>query len=151
MNNQPRYLLKNLTDNKNKNASVQFIKYFFTGSIAAVVDISSFLLFSISLHIDYRISIVLSFTLGTLTNFFICNAFVFERKSLSLFTAAYRHYLSSLGGLVTNEIVMMLLIELLNFSNLLIAKLIATAAAFMVNFLLIKFYAFNSKIKILQN
>jgi putative flippase GtrA len=151
MNNHPRYSLKNITDKKNKNAFVQFIKYFFTGGIAAVIDIGSFLLFSISLHIDYRISIVLSFTLGTLTNFFICNAFVFERKSLSLFAAAYRHYLSSLGGLVTNEIVMMLLIELLNFSNLLIAKLIATAAAFMVNFLLIKFYAFNSKVKILQN
>jgi putative flippase GtrA len=124
------------------------VRYGFVGGIAAVVDIGSFSLFSIVFKIEYRVAVFMSFTLGTLTNFAISNAFVFNRRSLVVWRACLRHYFSSLGGLVTNELVMMLFVEALRYQNLIIAKIIATGAAFFVNFTLIRFYAFNSKLSL---
>lgn len=134
----------------NKPVFKQLIKYFFVGAIAAIIDIGSFAIFTKLFNIDYRLAVFFSFTLGTLTNFLICNAFVFDRKELSIFNACIRHYFSSIGGLIVNEIVMISLIEIINFNYLITAKIIATICAFLVNFILIKFFAFNSKIKIIQ-
>jgi len=137
-------LLKKQADN----ILIQLFRYTFVGGTAALVDFGSFAVFTIYFLIDYRLAVFFSFTLGTLTNFFLCNAFVFDRKSLPIWVACIRHYLSSSGGLATNEIVLIFLVEVVHFNHLLIAKIIATVSAFIVNFLLIKFYAFNSKIKI---
>lgn len=135
-------LLKNRTDK----TLIQLFRYTFVGGTAALVDIGSFNIFVSYFLIDYRLAVFFSFSLGTLTNFALCNAFVFDRRSLPIWLVCVRHYLSSLGGLATNEIVMIFLVEVLHFDHLLIAKMIATASAFLTNFLLIKFYAFNSKI-----
>lgn len=128
-------------------ARVQFSKYFFSGAIASLVDIFSFIIFVSVFSIDYRISIFLGFTLGTLTNFAICNAFVFDRKTLSLWNSCARHYFSSLGGLATNEFVIIYLVEFMTF-GFLTSKIIATFAAFVVNFLMIKYFAFNSDLRL---
>jgi len=141
-----RKLFKNQTDN----TFIQLFRYTFVGGTAALVDIGFFSIFVYYFLIDYRLAVFFSFSLGTLTNFVLCNAFVFDRKSLPIWLACIRHYLSSLGGLATNEIVMIFLVEILHFDHLLAAKIIATASAFLTNFLLIKFYAFNSKIKIIN-
>ena len=134
---------------KSKSSTIhQLFRYFFVGGAAALVDIGSFTLIMRYFIIDYKIAIFLSFTLGTLANFTLCNIFVFERKSLSIVHTGIRHYLSSLGGLFTNEIVMIFLIDIINFKTLLVAKIIATGCAFIVNFSLIKFYAFNDKLKL---
>jgi len=128
----------------------QFFRYMFVAGIAAGVDISSFAVFAKYLNIDYRVSVFLSFSCGTLTNFFLANAFVFDRKTLSLWVACLRHYASSLGGLATNEIAMIILVGVVHFYNLMIAKVIATGCAFVVNFTLIKFYAFNDRVNIFK-
>ena len=134
----------------NKISLTQFIKYFFTGATAAIVDVSSFVLFASVLNIYYLIAVFFSFTLGTLTNFFICNYYVFKRGDLPLWVAGVRHYFSSIGGLIVNWVVMIFLIEILSFQSMFLSKVIATGCAFIVNFLLIKFFAFNSNIKIFK-
>jgi putative flippase GtrA len=126
----------------------QLFLYGLAGGTAAVIDIGSFYSFVNFLHVDYRLAIFFAFTLGTLTNFSLCNAFIFERRDLSLKKACARHYLSSLGGLATNEIVVISLVELAHFEDLLLAKVIATVIAFIVNFSLIRLYAFNSNASI---
>ncbi len=131
--------------------AAQLIRYAFVGGIAATVDVGTFSFFAIYLSLDYRIAILLGFTLGTLTNFAISNAFVFDRKSLPVWVACIRHYVSSLGGLATNEVVMIALIELAQFEHLFLAKLIATGCAFVTNFILIKYFAFNEKIRLFKS
>jgi putative flippase GtrA len=140
-----RYLGK-----KTDNLFIQLFRYTFVGGTAALVDYGSFVVFAIYFSIDYRLAVFFSFSLGTLTNFVLCNAFVFDRKSLSIWLACVRHYVSSVGGLLTNEMVMIFMVEILNFKNLLIARILAMACAFVVNFLLIKFYAFNSRVRIIS-
>lgn len=123
----------------------QFLRYFLVGGIAAIVDISSFMLFVKGMHIDYRLAAVFSFTAGTLTNYMLANAFVFDRGRLAFLEAGVRHYFSSLGGLAVNEAVLILLIGSFELQPLL-AKLVATGAAFGANFVMIKFFAFNDRI-----
>ena len=135
-------ILNRIMSKKDADARLQFIKYFMTGAIAAALDISFFMIFVNVFLLDYRIAIFLGFTFGTLANFALCNAFVFDRKSLTIINSCARHYVSSLGGLVTNEIVVIYLVEFIGF-GLLISKIIATFAAFVVNFALIKYFAFN--------
>ncbi len=130
---------------------VQLIRYALVGSIAALVDIGGFSFFALLLAIDYRIAVFLGFTLGTVTNFILSNAIVFDRKSLPIWVACIRHYVSSLGGLGTNELVMIVLVEIVRVDNLFIAKLIATACAFITNFTLIRYFAFNEKIRLFKS
>jgi putative flippase GtrA len=119
------------------------VRYAVVGGFAAVVDIGTFQAFTRLLHLDYRLAVFLSFTCGTLTNFALCNLFVFDRKDLSLYRAWFRHYVASIGGLITNEIVMITLVDHAGVSNLLMAKIAATGVAFVVNYTLMKVYAFN--------
>ncbi len=126
----------------------QLLRYGVAGGIAALVDIGSFYVFAAYLQVYYLVAVFLSFSLGTFTNFLICNACIFDRGTLPLGRALIRHYMSSLGGLATNMAVMFSLIGLFFFRDILAAKIIATILAFFVNFTLIKFYAFNSKVSL---
>lgn len=121
----------------------QVVRYAGAGGVAAVVDIGTFDVFTRRCHIDYRVAVIMSLTLGALTNFVLSNAFVFDRKSLSLWHAAVRHYLASLGGLAVNEIVLIALLSGFKLSSQLVAKIIATGVAFFVNFAVMKMCAFN--------
>ena len=123
-------------------------RYCIAGGIAAIIDIGSFYFFVTYLSIYYPLSIFISFSLGTFVNFLICNFFIFDRGHISFERTFLRHYLSSLGGLATNELVMFSLIDIIHFQGMLVAKIISTVSAFFVNFLLIKFYVFNSKVSL---
>ena len=137
----------NIASKNDASGRSQFIKYFIAGAVAAIVDITFFMIFVNVFFVDYRIAIFLGFTLGTLTNFALCNAFVFDRKSLTILNSCARHYVSSLGGLVTNEVVVISLVDFIGF-GMLISKIAATFAAFAVNFILIKYFAFNSDLRL---
>jgi putative flippase GtrA len=131
---------------KKKSIFSQIIRYFITGFIAAIIDFSTFATFVYVFNVYYPIAIFLSFSFGTITNFFICNFFVFDRTS-SLSRTMLKHYISSLGGLTINEITVILLTEFVKFPYLMISKAIGIGLAFIVNFLLIKFYAFKDNKK----
>jgi putative flippase GtrA len=128
--------------------SAQLFRYGIAGSIAAIVDVGSFFFFITYLSIYYPIAIVFSFSLGTFVNFLICNSYIFDRGNLPFGRAFLRHYFSGLGGLLTNELLMFSLIDIVHFPGMLAAKIIATICAFFVNFTLIRFYAFNSQISL---
>ena len=127
---------------------LQLFRYLFVGGFAAIIDIGSFAIFATILGIDYRIAVFLSFTLGLTTNFILSNTFIFQRKTLTLRVVYVRQYVSGLGGLAVNELVMIGLVEGLGMQNLILGKVIATGCAFIVNFTLVKNYAFNHRISI---
>lgn len=136
-----------------KKSIIQFIKYFITGALSVCIAFPSFVLFNY-LGIHYVAAVFLSFTLGTLTNFAICNAFVFDRGCLSLVEAGARHYLSSAGGFLVNMGTTIFLVEVLSFQSLFlksVAQLIAIGCAFIFNFTFIKFFAFNFRIALLPS
>ncbi|MEM1369736.1 MAG: GtrA family protein [Cyanobacteria bacterium P01_H01_bin.15] len=122
----------------------QLYRYTFVGGAAAVVDISSFALFSEIFQIDYRIATIFSFTLGALVNFSLCNWLVFRGKLSPLWLVFIRHYFSGIYGLLINEVSMITLVELLEFEQLIPAKIISTGVAFIFNFLIKKFYVYNN-------
>ena len=126
----------------------QLFRYGIAGSMAAIADVGSFFFFTMYLSIYYPIAVVFSFSLGTFVNFLLCNSYIFDRGRLTFRRAVLRHYFSSLGGLLTNELVMLSLIDVLHFQGMLAAKIIATFLAFFVNFTLIRFYAFNSNLSL---
>ncbi|MDB9529339.1 GtrA family protein [Oscillatoria sp. CS-180] len=133
---------KSFQHDTQKTAS-QLFRYFFVGGTAAVVDIAFFAFFTKFLSIDYRIAVVFSFSLGVLTNFSLCNWLVFRGKLSPLWLVFIRHYLSSIYGLLANEVVMITLVELLQFERLILAKVVGTGIAFFLNFAIKKIYVYN--------
>ncbi|NET33296.1 MAG: GtrA family protein [Cyanothece sp. SIO1E1] len=125
------------------NTCNQLWRYFIVGGTAAIVDIGTFAVFSRYFLIDYRIALALSFSLGVLTNFSICNIFVFKRQLSPLWLVFTRHYLSSFYGLLSNEIIVILLVEFIHYENLILAKIFSTGITFINNFLIKKFYVYN--------
>ena len=121
----------------------QLYRYFFVGGTAAVVDICAFAFFSQILLIDYRIAVVFAFSVGVLVNFSLCNWLVFRGKLSPLWLVFTRHYLSSISGLIANEVVMITLVEGFQFERLILAKVMGTGVAFFVNFATKKFYVYN--------
>lgn len=109
-----------------------------------VVDVSMFAVFSKVFLIDYRIAVVLGFACGVVTNFSLCNWIVFGRQSLPLWHVFTKHCFASLYALLANEIVMISLVEFLDFENLVLAKVISSGIAFVFNFAIKKFYVYNN-------
>lgn len=130
---------------------VQLFRYFWVGLAAAIVDFSVFALFVKWVHMDYRLSVVMGFLFGTFINFMLCNHLLYTRHAdLHVLRACFRHYISSVGGLITNEIVIIICVEWVGLQSVLLAKIIATGIAFFVNFTLIRFYAFNHKLGVMK-
>lgn len=129
----------------------QLLSYGFVGGSAASIDITCLWLLVHYMDLDYRLANFFSFTVGTFINFLLCNFFIFEKRALSFARACARHYFSSVGGLIVNMTVLILLAELVLGDEglaLFLSKLAATGCSFVFNFTMIRFYAFNSNMSL---
>jgi putative flippase GtrA len=126
-----------------RKTKIQLFQYLFVGGIATVVDIGMFSFFAQALAIDYRIAIVLGFSCGVVVNFTLCNWIVFAGKRKPWWAVFTRHYLASLSVLAINEIMMISLVEMFNFNNLILAKIMSSGVAFILNFAIKKSYVYN--------
>ncbi|MBT3348716.1 GtrA family protein [bacterium] len=132
---------------RHKKFLVQLFRYGVAGGSGAAVDIAIFSALVFLAAVDYRIAVVISFSVGTVVNFFLCAFWIFPETNLKLWTRLGRHFFSSFGGLLTNEVGLILILELFAWPHPFWAKIIATAASFFVNFVLFKYFAFNDKIR----
>lgn len=66
---------------KTNNSFIQFIRYFFVGGIAAVVNIGSLFVFTDLFDINYIISNIFAFILGLMTNYCLSKKFVFTNDN----------------------------------------------------------------------
>lgn len=134
---------------KSKNSAsktkIQLFQYLLVGGIATAVDVGMFSFFAQALSIDYRIAIVLGFSCGVVVNFSLCNWVVFAGRRKSLWVVFVRHYLASLSVLAINEIAMISLVEVFDFKNLILAKIMSSGVAFILNFAIKKNYVYNDK------
>lgn len=114
---------------------IRLAKYFCVGGLAACLDICLFTLFAGYLNFPWAFVSVASFILATTLNYFLSVNFVFQsgrRYGKSREIAGV--FLVSVLALLVNQAVLYLLIVIFGF-NLIIAKIIATGAVFIFNYL----------------
>ena len=132
----------------------QFFQYFLVGGVAAAADLAVFAFLVQYLGVNYLLSATASFLVGTVINFSLCLRFVFRLKGHSPAVALWRKLLSGVLSLAINLSAMFLMVDILAFdqmrfeafhslNGLLLARVIAIALAFFVNFVLTKYYAFQ--------
>jgi putative flippase GtrA len=123
---------------------MNFIKYFIVGGAAALVDLGGFLWLTSSLRIQWFAAACTSFTLATLVNYILSITFVFRSG-----VRFRRHqevalvFLVSLVGLACNQIVLGLMIVQVGLPKV-EAKLAATSAVFIWNYMARKHLVFSS-------
>lgn len=121
--------------------SKQFAAYFFVAGMAAVIDLSTVYALLETVPWHYTFAVSGGFVTGTITNFLLSNFLIFSRKG-SFGATFVKHFASSAVGFLVNLSTVIICVELF-FLPVMVSKVIALGFSFVVNFLLIKFYAFG--------
>jgi putative flippase GtrA len=122
---------------------MRIIRYFFVGSVAALIDITIFFLFAKLAGFNYLIVGAIGFILATLVNYILSIRHVFEsqvrfsRNKEVLFV-----YIISLFGFIMNQLVLYTCIDLARV-EMMLSKIIATATVFFFNFYARKNFVFK--------
>lgn len=116
------------------NIFIQFIRYFFVGGIAAVVNIGMLYVFTNILNIYYIISNVLSFTLGLITNYVLSKLYVFKEETSISKTKEFIIY--AIIGIIGLGVDTLLLYIFTNYFKiyLMFSKILSTVIVFIWNF-----------------
>lgn len=112
------------------------------GASSTTIDTSIFVL--AAKMIDYKFALALGCMVGVFFNFWLCDVFIFNRTG-SFWKACARHYIACSFGLILNQLGMILLISILQWHKLIVARLVVATFTFMCNFFLIKSFAFASR------
>lgn len=130
-----RQHIDNILKNEANNFIVQFFRYFISGGTAFLVDYSILIFLKELFNVHYLIAATISFIIALFVNYAICKIWVFSiyKKNNKIFEILI-FFLTSLFGLVINDVTLWFFKELINFDYR-IAKLFATAIAFIWNFL----------------
>ena len=119
---------------KTDNSLIQFIRYFFVGGVAAVVNIGMLYIFTDICHIYYLISNVLSFTMGLIVNYILSKKFVFQEETKLNKTKEFLIYaIIGILGLGIDTLLMGIFTSVLSIYYM-ISKIISTMLVFIWNF-----------------
>lgn len=133
--------MKNLVFARTQAIHIQFLRYFFVGGSAAVVDLLSFAFFTEEMGFHYLVSAIFAYGLGLFWNYILCIFWVFESKH-GRFTEIKRIILVAIGGLLWTEILLYVLVETYDLHHL-FAKIIALWIVLIWNFVMRKLYVFR--------
>jgi len=132
MKNLIKKLFKLFTD---KEFILQVIKFGIIGVITSVLDWCILAFFVRVLHIDSMLGNIFSFCLSTIFSFWANSKFVFEfDNSKGKKRVFITFFLLAIGGLIINEITMLIGDKLLNFDPLLV-KIAGILFAAVFNFI----------------
>lgn len=119
---------------KTDNSLLQFIRYFFVGGVAAVVNIGMLFIFTDVCHIYYLVSNIISFTLGLIVNYILSKLLVFQDKvSLSASKEFIIYAIIGVVGLGIDTLLMSIFTDTFNIYYML-SKIISTLLVFIWNF-----------------
>lgn len=119
---------------KTDNSLLQFIRYFFVGGVAAVVNIGMLFIFTDLCHIYYLISNIMSFSLGLIVNYILSKLLVFQDKvSLSTSKEFIIYAIIGVVGLGIDTLLMSVFTDTFNIYYML-SKIISTLLVFIWNF-----------------
>ncbi|MGQ9847331.1 MAG: GtrA family protein [Bacteroidales bacterium] len=112
----------------------RFVKYFIVGGVAAIINLIVFFTLAKILQFNYFIVGAIAFVIATFVNYSLSIKYVFEsgarfgkNKELLLIYAA------SIIGLIGNEIILFILINLLHI-EIMISQIIAIGVVFAWNY-----------------
>ena len=141
-------MVRKILDNK-------IIRYFFSAGLATLVDISVYFVafnyiyqkqdinfFSIAVLSAPTASLMLSYTCGLITNFFITKYLVFKESDLKGIHQLLRYIMVALLILILNYFFMSFLIKVLNWFPT-IARIVSALSIGMLSFVIHKFYSFK--------
>lgn len=126
---------------KNK-ATKDFVLYFIVGGLATIVEWAIFFVLNQSLHVNHLLATAIAFIFSTFANWGFGRLLVFKHSHESLVRELSKIYAASIIGLIINECIMYLGVDLLGAHAMLI-KIIATGVAFFWNFLIRKLVIYN--------
>ncbi|MBQ9853839.1 MAG: GtrA family protein [Bacilli bacterium] len=138
-------MIKKIFFENSNNFFLQFIRYFFVGGIAAVVNIGLLYIFSDFLNINYIISNIVSFSAGLIVNYILSKCFVFKTNSLNVIFEFIIYLIIGVLGLIIDTVILWFLTSKFKIYYM-ISKIISTIITFIWNFLSRKiFYLFYER------
>ena len=112
--------------------------YLIVGGLATIVEWSGFWFFFHMLHIQYLLATALAFVFSTFANWLFGRLLVFRGKqNQSLLKEIASIYLTSIGGLILNLLIMYVMVDFLSMGEM-VAKITATVLVFSYNYLIRK-------------
>ena len=132
-------IFKKMFINKTDNSLIQFLRYFFVGGAAAVVNIGMLYIFTEVFHIYYVISNILSFTLGLIVNYLLSKKLVFQDNVVDKRKEFIIYALIGVLGLGLDTLLVLILSDKLKIYYML-SKIISTIIVFVWNFLARKIF-----------
>ena len=120
---------------------MQFLRYFFVGGSAAVVDLLIFTVLVTYFDLHYAIAAFIGYMLGLAWNHFLCIIWVFESKH-DRAKEIFMVFAIALGGLLWTWLILYLLIDIAGFDAV-ISKMISQILVLFWNFTMRKFYVFH--------
>lgn len=128
---------------KQNNAIIQFVKYFFVGLLATLVEWVGFYLSNNVLHIHYLLATAIAFFFSTFANWGFGRIIMFKGTGNTL-KEIIKIYAVSIVGLAMNLILMYLMVDAI-LMDAMLSKVVATALVFMWNFLIRRFVIYKNK------
>ncbi len=123
---------------------MKIVRYFFVGSVSAIIDISLFAIFAGYLRFPWAFVSFITFIIATLANYILSIRFVFKIGS------RYKKHYEIIGifilstlALLLNQMFLYLFIEKLNI-HLVISKCLTTGMLFLCNYLGRKRFIFSA-------
>lgn len=124
---------------------MRIFRYFCVGGIAATVDIGLYAIFAYLLEFNYLLVAACSFFLATLVNYLLSIRYVFTSgMRFAMRDEILLIFVVSGIGLLVNQVILYISVEYLLLDKLL-AKLLATAAVFLWNYLCRARYVFAAR------
>lgn len=128
-------ILRKILLDDTDNGLIQFIRYFFVGGIAAVVNIGCLYVFSSVLLIHYVLGNIFAFILGLLVNYFLSKRYVFTKdNSLNKYLEFLMYLIIGVLGLIFDTFMLWLFTSKVELYYML-SKVISTMLTFIWNFL----------------
>jgi len=124
---------------------IQLFRYFIAGGLATIVDWGSFYLLAISAGINYQVALIISFILGSITNYILNKFFTFQCKSKKIAGQLSMHLTISGVSLLINMGLMYILVSTFSIGKM-PSRVAITLIMLVVNFFMHKHLTFNKKI-----
>lgn len=133
----------------------EILRFVVTGGVCFVIEFAALVLLRDGMHMDTLVATPIAFTVSVIVNYMLCMAWVFGGAKDGGTAAKVGFVVTSLIGLVLNEVLMLLFRVLLGESTVLFTVLGFTATMYMFNkalaTLLVMIWNYFTKRAVLQS
>lgn len=120
----------------------QFVKFCLVGTSNLIIDISVYWVLTRTFHIYYLLAAVFSFVIAVSWSFYFNRRWTFRHQGQDLGNQYFKFFIANVLALILNLSMFYLLVEYINFYDLLAKLIIAFIVAFF-NFSLNRFWTFR--------